>query len=216
MDFLNGTSWSTITANTYPLQNWVGSGYRMIWGVDMLPSTYSPDSNPSDTTGSAYGLQQGANGQFNSYFTTVAQNLVSDGYSNAVVRLGWEFNGGWFPWAANGSATSFIQYWQNIVNSMRSVSGQHFLFEWNPTLGDQGVGNLANYYPGNNYVDIIGEDVYDTSWSNYPGCQGEWQTMLNETYGLNWFSSFAAQQGKQMAFPEWGLGWGTKPKTVVH
>ncbi len=209
MDFLNGTSWATITANTYPLQNWLNSGYSMIWGVDILPGTYSPDSNISNVNGSAYGLSQGAAGNFNGYFKTVAQNMVSDGYGNSIIRLGWEFNGGWFPWAANGSAANFVLYWQNIVNSMRSVTGQHFLFEWNPTLGDQGVGDLATYYPGNNYVDIIGEDVYDVNWNNYPGCTGEWQVMLNETYGLNWFASFAAQQGKQMAFPEWGLGFGT-------
>jgi hypothetical protein len=32
--------------------------------------------------------------------------------------------------------------------------------------------------------------------------------METETYGLNWLSSFAAQQGKPITLPEWGLGWG--------
>jgi hypothetical protein len=209
MEFLDGTDWAHTTQNGWPYPSWEGTGYRMIWGIPILPSTYSPSSDINDTTGSVYGLSQGAAGDFNSYFVTVAQNMVNDGFANSIIRLGWEFNGGWFPWAANGGANYFIQYWQNIVNSMRSVTGQHFLFEWNPTLGDQGAGNLANYYPGNNYVDIIGEDVYDLNWNNYPGCEANWQNMLTETYGLNWFANFAAQQGKLMAFPEWGLGWGT-------
>ena len=40
-----------------------------------------------------------------------------------IIRPGWEFNGGWFPWAANGQAAAFIGYWQQIVNTMRSVPG---------------------------------------------------------------------------------------------
>lgn len=210
MDFLSGTSWSTITQATYPYSSWVGKGYTMVWGVDMLTGDFSPNSNPSVAGGSAYGLTQGASGAYNAYFKTVAQNIVNEGFGNSIIRLGWEFNGGWFPWAANGASGAFVQYWQNIVNTMRSVPGQNFKFEWNPTLGDLSVGDLANYYPGDSYVDIIGEDVYDVAWSNYPGCQAEWQTMLNENYGLNWFASFANQHNKQMSFPEWGLGFGTE------
>lgn len=211
MEFLNGSTWSSITATGYPLTNWQSSGYNMIWGLPILPNTYSPSTNINDTTGSAYGLMQGAQGQFNQYWVTVANNLVSDGYGSSIIRLAWEFNGGWFPWAANGQQTNFIQYWQNIVNEMRSVSNQHFIFEWNPTLGDQGVGDLATYYPGDSYVDLVGEDVYDSNWSNYPGCQANWNNMLTESYGLNWFASFATLHNKPMTFPEWGLGFGTYP-----
>ena len=50
MDFLDGTSWSTITQPTYPYKTWKGAGYTMIWGVDMLPNSYSPNSNPSERT----------------------------------------------------------------------------------------------------------------------------------------------------------------------
>ncbi len=211
MDFGNGTSWSSITSPTYPWDAWIGKGFTMIWGIDMLPNTYKPDSNISDTSGSAYGLWQGAQGQFNSYFKTVAQNLVNAGFGYSVIRLGWEFNGGWFPWAANGQQTDFINYWHNIVDSMRSVPGQHFLFEWNPTIGNLGVGNLASYYPGNSYVDWVGLDVYDITWSNYPGCSAEWNYLQTETYGLNWLVQFGASVGKPLTLPEWGIGdWGVQ------
>ena len=48
----------------------------MIWGVDMLPDTYTPDTDPSDAGGSCYGLTQGATGEFDHYFRTVATNIV--------------------------------------------------------------------------------------------------------------------------------------------
>jgi hypothetical protein len=196
MDFLQGSSWQSIDDISWWLSQWDNKGYSMIWGVPILPN---------DTS---YSLAAGATGAYNQYFVTLAQEFVAGGQGSSIIRLGWEFNGSWFPWAANGQAANFIAYWQQIVNSMRSVPGANFKFEWNPTLGDQGVGNLANYYPGNNYVDYIGADVYDTSWATYPGAQAEFNTMETETYGLNWLASFAAQQGKPITLPEWGLGWG--------
>ena len=114
-------------------------------------------------------LGQGAAGAYNSYFLQLAQDMVAGGQGSSVIRPGWEFNGGWFSWAANGQAAAFVGFWQQIVNTMRSVPGQDFTFEWNPTAGDEGVGNLANYYPGNAYVDYIGLDLYDQAWGSYPG-----------------------------------------------
>jgi Glycosyl hydrolase family 26 len=209
MDFLDGTSWSSITQSGWPYSSWAGKGYKMIWGVDMLPNSYSPNSNPSAAGGSCYGLTQEAAGDFNSDFVAVAQNMVSAGFGSSIIRLGWEFNLGQFPWAANGCASSFVGAFQQVVTAMRSVSGQSFTFEWNPTRGDQGVGNLADYYPGNSYVDYVGLDVYDVEWQSYPGMPAEFSDMETQTYGLNWLASFAASNGKAMVFPEWGLGWGT-------
>lgn len=193
MDFLDGASWSALV-NTAPsyMSAWKGSGHTMIWGLPMLPNSGSS-------------LGQGATGVYNSYFLQLAQDMVAAGQGSSVIRPGWEFNGGWFPWAANGQAAAFVAYWQQIVNTMRSVPGQDFTFEWNPTAGDQGVGNLANYYPGNAYVDDIGLDLYDQSWGTFAGIASQWNTYLTEPYGLNWLASFAASRGKQITLPEWGL-----------
>jgi len=172
MDFTQGTSWATISNPGWLLSRWDGTGYQMIWGVDMLPN-------------SGASLAAGATGLYNQYYVSLADALVAGGQGNSIIRLGWEFNGGWFPWAAKGQAQDFVTYWQQIVDSMRSVPGESFQFEWNPTRGDLGVGNLANFYPGDAYVDIIGLDVYDIEWATYPGAQAEWQHMLTQTYGLD-------------------------------
>ena len=108
MDFIYGQTWSTITQSGSPYSSWQGTGYTMIWGVDMLPNTYSPNSDPSVAGGSCYGLTQGATGEFDHYFVTVAKNIVNAGFANSIIRLGWEFNGGWFPWAAHGCASAFV------------------------------------------------------------------------------------------------------------
>ena len=208
MDFQAGDSWSSITSSTWPYPKWRGSGYSMIWGIPMLPNSYSPNSNVDDAGGSCYGLSQEADGAFNSQWTQVARALVTNGYGSSVVRLGWEFNGGWFPWAAGGCPGAFVGAFQQIVTVMRSVSGANFSFEWNPTAGDFYVGNLADFYPGSSYVNYVGLDVYDNAWASYPGAQSEFDTIKTETDGLDWLSTFAAQEGKAIVLPEWGLGWG--------
>ncbi len=137
--------------------------------------------------------------------------MVAGGQANSIVRLGWEFNAAWFPWGADGEATTFIAYWRQIVDTMRSVAGQNFTFVWNPNAG--GSDDLGDYYPGNAYVDLIGLDLYDQAWGNYgsPDCNGavcqqeEFRTLLTERNGLRWLARFAASQGKPVALPEWGL-----------
>jgi hypothetical protein len=195
MEFLDGSSWASISDPSYFTSEWQSSGYSMIWGVPMLPNAGAT-------------LAQGATGAYNGYFVTLAENMVAAGQGSSILRIGWEFNGGWFPWAANGQAANFVAYWQQIVTAMRSVSGANFQFEWNPTRGDLGVGDLADYYPGDAYVDLIGMDVYDTEWGTYPGAAAEFTSMETQPYGLDWLASFAGAHDKPITFPEWGLGWG--------
>jgi len=195
MDFLDGTSWQTISnPDAQQIADWAASGYQMIWGIAMLPS-------------SGGSLAAGASGAYDPYFAAAARALVAGGQGSSVIRLGWEFNGDWFPWGVNaGSAADFVAYWRQIVDTMRAVPGANFRFEWNPTRG--GSVDLASYYPGDSYVDWIGLDVYDAEWGSYPGAAAEFTNMEQQQYGLDWLAQFSAQHGKRMAFPEWGLGWG--------
>lgn len=196
MEFLDGTSWATISNPSYQLRHWYDSGYRMIWAVPMLPS-------------SGASLAVGATGAYDKYFATLARGLVSAGQGNAVLRIGWEFNGIWFPWSAKGHAAQFTAYWRDIVTTMRAVPGAAFTFEWNPDRNNLGMGNLASYYPGNAYVDYVGLDLYDVEWKQYPGAKAEFSQMESGPSGLDWLASFSAAHHKPMVFPEWGLGWGT-------
>ena len=197
MDYLDGTSWSTLESSaSNEAAKWSTTGYSMTFSIPMLPN-------------SGASLADGAAGDYNAYFETMAQNLVANNEASSILRVGWEFNGNWFAWGANSSNQSqFVAFWQQIVTTMRAVPGANFKFEWCPTLGGQGSENLADYYPGNAYVDDIAADVYDQSWSTYPGASSEFSDIETEPYGLDWLTSLAAQDGKEMAIGEWGLGTG--------
>jgi hypothetical protein len=198
-DGMGQTTWSAIDNYQWGIQSWKGTGYHMIWAIPMLPRS------------GGVSLAIGATGAYNSYFTTLAQNLVAAGMGNSYLRVGWEFNQTGYPWYAAGQPAAFVAYWQQIVTAMRSVPGAQFKFVWNPSRGDNGskdlaMGNLASYYPGDAYVDMVGMDVYDTAWSVYPGATAEFQKTLTKTWGLNWLASFGAAHSKPLAIPEMGLG----------
>jgi hypothetical protein len=200
-DSFDKRSWAEIDDDQFAIDHWIGSGYRMIWAVQMLPDI------------GGVSLAIGATGAYNGYFAILAKNLVAAGMGNSLLRLGWEFNQSQFTWYAAGQATSFVDYWRQIVTTMRAVPGADFKFVWNPSRGDNGpkdraMGNLADYYPGNSYVDIIAMDIYDEAYSSYPGGSAEFQTILTQTWGLDWLASFGATNGKPLAIPEMGLGSG--------
>jgi hypothetical protein len=192
---------------------WKGSGYTLSLGVPMFPS------------GVGASLATGATGAYDSYFTTLAQTLVAAGQANAYLRLGWEFDGSWTAWYAGtpSAEASFATYFQQIVTSMRSVSGEHFRFVWNPDAGaftESGY-SLAAAYPGNDYVDVIGLDTYDQSWATPQTPTNAWSstTLPSLTAALQ----FASAEGKPLAFPEWGVtirsdghGLGDDPYYINH
>jgi hypothetical protein len=195
MDFLDGSSWSKIEDPSWFLSQWAGKGYSMIWAVPMLPK-------------SGASLSTGATGAYNTHFATLARALVAGGQGSSIIRIGWEFNGNWFPWGAVGQHNQFVAYWRQIVTTMRSVPGANFTFEWNPSLPTPGVGRYGQYYPGNAYVDYVGLDIFDEAWQHYPGAKAQFKWLETGPFGLNWLASFSKQHGKPMVFPEWGLGWG--------
>jgi hypothetical protein len=180
-------------------QAWTGTPYTLSLGVPIIPT---------DASGTPVGtLATGATGAYNSYFVTLAQTLVAAGEGNAFLRLGWEFDGGWYAWNATTPAAeaNFASYFQQIVTAMRSVSGQSFKFVWNPDASafTQYGYNVESAYPGNAYVSDIGLDDYDQTWVSPQNPTNEW----NETSGpaLNAAHVFAAAQGKPLAIDEWGI-----------
>ena len=176
---------------------WTGSGYILSLGVPIIPT---------DSNGNAAGtLATGATGAYDAYFVTLAQNLVAAGESNAYLRLGWEFDGNGSAWSATTSTTeaSYAAYFQQIVTSMRSVSGENFKFVWNPNLIEfqqNSTYDLYLAYPGNAYVDDIGIDAYDRTIPQTPS--NSWPWLLP---ALNAAHQFAAARSKPLAVPEWGV-----------
>ena len=63
-----------------------------------------------------------------------------------------EASGGWFWWGASG-ADAYLQLYKLMYDRLTNVHGlNNLIWVWN--------GQDAAWYPGDEYVDIIGEDIY--------------------------------------------------------
>jgi hypothetical protein len=201
LDFLPYANWTELSGTALYLgtswQAFRSPGWPMTISVPMLP-------NDGVST-----LAQGAAGAYDARFTAIGKTLVAKGFGNAVLRIGWEFNGGWYPWAAAKDPASFVAYWQRIVTAFRAVPGAAFTFDWCLTLGWNNI-PADRAYPGDAYVDVIGVDVYNVWWdAKDKDPATRWATLRDQNYGLAWHKRFAAAHGKLMSFPEWGTG--TRP-----
>lgn len=193
LNFLNNDSWSGLDSSAgWQAWQWKGAGPGNVWA---MPLTVHGTS-----------LEQVATGAYNGHFLTAAQALAQSQPSNdgsIYVRVGWEFNGDWMPWAAQGHEDAFINAFHQLVDTFRSVSDK-FKFVWDVTEGDSTY-NPAKAYPGDHYVDVIGMDTYyNTAWDSTDPTAA-FQHNVKEPYGLQWQQDFAAAHGKATAFSEWGV-----------
>lgn len=189
-EFSNTSSWQDVVSPNWLYQKWKGSPYTMAFAVPMLPTGVSGVS-----------MSACANGDYNSYWKQFGSVISSYGLGHSIIRLGWEFNGDWYPWQATQPAL-FAQCWRQIVTSARTTA-PGLVWNWNVNRGvSAGLADPTQAYPGNQYVDQIGVDSYD--WWPAATTSSGWNTQLNGTQGLKYWLNFATAHGKQFAVPEWG------------
>ena len=139
-------------------------------GIVTLSWHWCPDSrydNGRDTWGTFYtentkfNLKKAMNGQDNYGYQKLLEDIdVMAGelkkLQDAGVPVLWrplhEASGGWFWWGASGPE-AYLQLYKLLYHRLTDVHGlNNLIWVWN--------GQDAAWYPGDEYVDIIGEDIY--------------------------------------------------------
>lgn len=127
--------------------------------------------------------------RWRAYLDKTAEGLAD--LRDAGVTVLWrpfhEMNGDWFWWG-DQDTTTFKNVWIDMYNYFTNTKGlNNLIWVYAP---DFGRGNRTAYYPGANYVDIVGLDVYDDN----PESSWTLSIAYNEMIGL----------GKPFAFTEIG------------
>ena len=79
-------------------------------------------------------------------------NILRDAGVPILWRPLHEASGGWFWWGAKG-AEPYKKLWKYLYDQLTNEYGcSNLIWVWN--------GQAADWYPGDEYVDIIGEDIY--------------------------------------------------------
>ncbi len=152
-----------------------------------------------------------ASGNWDDDFRQVGEALVAGGYGDAVIRLGHEFTGGWYPWSAQGNADAYVAAYRQVHQVLRSVSPQ-FTFEWNAARNTF-IEHGPPAYPGDAYVDIVGLDVYYEPWKGDKAFTDDyWQRRYQRV--LEAHQQFAAERGKPVSYAEWGNGGVDEPAFI--
>lgn len=149
-------------------------------------------------------------GKYDAYFHQQAKTLIA--WKHPIVfALNAEFNLQGSPWYMEPN--DFVAVWRYIVSLFRSDGASNVSWAWvanqlakpgnsSTTAEDK----LAAYYPGDQYVDFTGCDVYNWSTANSP--TGTWSSftdvMTNAGYGNTYGTIARIAPTKQMIIGEVG------------
>ena len=187
---LSTETWASITDPAWLYRRWKGSPYTMVFTVAMLPTHVRGVS-----------IQSCKDGYYNAYWRRFGQVIRSYGLGSSIIRLGWEFNGKWYRWAAT-NPKAWAECWVQAATSAWSTAPR-LRWDWNVNRGlSSALAHPALAYPGNHYVSMIGIDSYD--WWPSVSRDAGWHQQLDGTQGLNYWLAFAKAHGKKLSVPEWG------------
>jgi hypothetical protein len=150
---------------------------------------------------------------FDACMANMASYLITDGFSNAVIRLMWEPDSGIYSNDDLTSAANYATVWRDAYSSMMGVSGAHFQWAWYWGGNfDSNTNNTA--WPGDPYVTTVTFDQYDQSWSG--NCGINWGSTWTASQSnciwsddilphLNGALGFAQAHSKPVSIGEWGV-----------
>ena len=107
------------------------------------------------------------NGTFDAYLNQYAKD-IKDFRHPILFRLNNEMNGDWCVYCSyhySNDADLYIKAWQYIYDIFAANQVDNVLWVWNPhdlSFPDFAWNNYLNYFPGSEYVDIIGLTGYNT------------------------------------------------------
>lgn len=122
-------------------------------------------------------------GKYDGYLDNLAQSFNEYDYP-VLFRLNNEMNGEWVWYSAHrvGKDTDlFIECWRYIYDKFKEHGVDNVIFVWNPnekSFPNFAYNHYLNYYPGSEYVDVVGLTSYNTG--NY--YSGETWRSFDEAY----------------------------------
>ena len=114
-----------------------------------------------------YTLDSIINGQWDKYINKWAKDISEWGKS-ILIRWGHEMNGNWYPWDGlhnEKEPKKYIDALIHIRKIFNKYNTKNVIWVWCPDIcyffPDKNIYDFKNYYPGDEYVDILGIDGYN-------------------------------------------------------
>lgn len=120
-------------------------------------------ANPADTT-------------YGPIFQAIVTGFRNSGFNKMYLRIGWEHNGEWYPWATTNPdktpnplrTAAFLAAYRRVADLVHNISGITVYTVWSPNFERLTPEQVAATYPGDEYVDVIAPDMYSPIWNAIP------------------------------------------------
>jgi hypothetical protein len=154
---------------------------------------WDASGSPSDPS---YALSTITDGSHDAYIQASAQ--AAAGYGKPFqLRFAPEMNGNWAPWegSLNGNTPQlYVAAWRHVTMIFRAAGATNVQWVWAPNNGP--TSTIASYYPGDDYVDVIGLDGY-----NWGSGLAQWQT-FTQAFGPSYAIVTALSSTKPIEITE--------------
>ena len=110
-----------------------------------------------------YSLKAITAGDHDDVLTSWGQAL-GDWGKPVTIRFAHEMNGNWYPWGAgvNGNETGdYVDAYRHVHDVVTAAGADNVSWMWSPNVLAPGAMGLEGFYPGDEYVDVVGVDGYN-------------------------------------------------------
>lgn len=182
----HGTTGDLESERTIDWARQTGGVVSMMWHWNAPTGLIDTPSNPwwrgfyADAT--TFDFQAALNNPSGSDYQLLIRDIDAIGdqlqkYEDANIPVVWrplhEAEQGGFWWGSKGP-TAYKQLWRLMYDRLTNVKGLHnLIWEYTSSPAD---GGFADWYPGDDVVDMVGEDVYTNSSSSM---SGQWWELRN-------------------------------------
>ncbi|GAB3463635.1 hypothetical protein AB1207_11540 [Kineococcus endophyticus] len=208
-EYLDGRDWDHLRDPDYLFDAYAGSAYarELVLSLPLVP--------PGES------LADAADGAHERHWAHLGARLAAHGMGSVVVRPGWEANSPVnYPWSAVPDPAAYRAAFARCVRALRREAPA-LRSDFSVTVAvDGGAVALADAYPGDDVVDVVGVDVYDMS-PEPRSAADRWTWYRTAPGGLDEVAAFARSRGKPLAVDEWAVaspswgGGGDDPGFVV-
>lgn len=168
------------------VQNLLNAGYTPVITWEMMYYNYSR-LDPMQPR-----LDKILDGTFDTYIDAFAGKIKS--YNGTVImRIFHEFEGDWYCWSLtenNKDASKYIAAYRHVVDRFRNIGANNVQWMWcvNAEPKPYTAYNwIISCYPGDNYVDIVANDIYNHPDYGIPPWRSFRYTMAESYYYLTKF-----------------------------
>ena len=154
-----------------PIDNWASDTSWTAWSYAQSPALHNAIpviGMPMATTGDSGNpdavFKQFASGRYDNDILGMVKAWTDQGFHNLYVRPGWEMNVAGMPWYVGTDPNvqaDYVAAFKHIADVLHSAPNASVKVIWNPNIQNwNGSLDVKTLYPGDQYVDQIGGDIY--------------------------------------------------------